>query len=313
MLLELFSRVGIATTIFVLFKFLRFIHLYTRPSSLKRYHHGSNPWALVTGASDGIGLGFARELASHGFNVILHGRNPTKLDKVKSQLTHEYPNVTFRILIVDAAAQSSSRQIVDFIANLADLHLTVLVNNVGGVEAVMDVAIKPLQDNSIVDADNLINLNARFPTHLTRALLSLLQKSSPALVMNIGSMSSFGVPYASIYSGSKAYNMSFSNALAAELPAEGHQIEFLGIVVGMVTDVSHRKSAVSLMTPGARTMAKAALDRVGCGKGVVIGYWGHAVQHWLMELLPRGLRTRISLAVMKDLREKEQAKLLKRV
>ncbi|KAJ7246485.1 hypothetical protein C8J57DRAFT_1675292 [Mycena rebaudengoi] len=46
----------------------------------------SQPWALVTGASDGIGLGFAHELASHGFDIILHGRSPTKLAAVATAL-----------------------------------------------------------------------------------------------------------------------------------------------------------------------------------------------------------------------------------
>lgn len=82
--------IGAVLTFYLLLKFLRFVYLYTRPSSLKRYHYGhdgSPPWALVTGASDGIGLGFAHELAHRGFNVILHARNATKLEGVNSQLS----------------------------------------------------------------------------------------------------------------------------------------------------------------------------------------------------------------------------------
>jgi NAD(P)-dependent dehydrogenase (short-subunit alcohol dehydrogenase family) len=69
------------------------------PSTLDRYlrdYQGEKSWALVTGSSDGIGKGIAHELCSHGFNVVLHGRNAEKLSRVQSSLLAEYPNVQVR-------------------------------------------------------------------------------------------------------------------------------------------------------------------------------------------------------------------------
>ena len=106
MIEDICSVVGSITTLLLALKLLRFIRLYTRSSSIKQYCKGKNTWALVTGASDGIGLGFAQELAQLGFNVVLHGRNPTKLEKVKGRLQQKYPNVSFRFAVVDASSTS---------------------------------------------------------------------------------------------------------------------------------------------------------------------------------------------------------------
>src|ERR1700677_4920838 len=73
---------------------LAFIRIFfLTPSALPRYatrdHAGRRPWALLTGASDGIGLELARQLRRAGFSVLLHGRNATKLAAVAAKLAHE--------------------------------------------------------------------------------------------------------------------------------------------------------------------------------------------------------------------------------
>src|ERR1700753_2924849 len=72
----------------------RFYQLFLRQSSLNRYlsdPDGRPTWALVTGASDGIGLGIAQELCARDVNVVLHGRDPTKLARVAKELTAMFP------------------------------------------------------------------------------------------------------------------------------------------------------------------------------------------------------------------------------
>lgn len=300
---QTFATVGIISTSFLAIRFLRFVHLYARPSSLKRYLHGDDAWALVTGASDGIGRGFAHELAQNGFNVVLHGRNPTKLENVKAQLQIQFPKLDFRILIADASS-ISNQQIDELVASVNDLPLTVLINNVGGA-----ITVAPLEDTTSEDVDASMNLNARFPTQLTKALLpKLTQTNSPSLIMNIGSMGDFCVPYATIYGGSKGFNMTWSSSLALELKSEGKNVEVLAISVGRVTDVSHNKKDASFFTPGARTMAKAALQRVGCGKPVIVGYVGHALQKFLAGLLPFSITAYAVTSLMKRVWKESQRK-----
>ena len=288
------ATIGLISTSYLAIRFLRFVHLYTRPSSLKRYLHGDNAWALVTGASDGIGRAFAQELAQHGFNVVLHGRNATKLKIVKAQLQNQFPKVDFHILIADASS-TSHQQIDNLVATLNDIHLTVLINNVGTA-----IKVAPLEDTTLEEIDAIMNVNARFPTQLTKTLIpKLTQTKSPSLIMNIGSMGDFCVPYATIYGGSKGYNMTWSSSLAMELKSEGKNVEVLGISVGRVTDVSHNKKEASFFTPSARTMARAALQRVGCGKPVVVGYVGHALQKFFVRLLPASVVSDAVTSLMK--------------
>ena len=67
----------------------RFVRPYITPSQLHRFHHGADTYALVTGASDGIGRAIARELYRRGFNIILHGRNEEKLWKAAELIRKE--------------------------------------------------------------------------------------------------------------------------------------------------------------------------------------------------------------------------------
>jgi len=294
---------GIAASLYLCVRLASFIYLYTRPSSLPLYRYGSKTWALVTGASDGIGLGFAQELAQNGFNVVLHGRNPTKVANVRARLTAELPAVEFRIAVADASS-TSPRQIDDLVASLQDLNLTVLINNVGGGERV-----QTLETNTAEDIDMAININARSPTQLTRAILPQFIKSEGRrLIMNIGSLADYGVPYAVAYGGSKAFNMAMSSSLTVEMKAEGRRnIEILAIPVGKV-EVAHSDDPVTWFTPGARTMAKAALQRAGSGKPIVIAHFGHAVQKFFLDLLPASVWFAVVVPVMRRYKENEMKK-----
>jgi len=291
------TGLGVIALSYLTLRFLRFLYLYTRPSSLHRYHYGPDPWALVTGASDSIGLGFAQELAFNNFNVVLHGRNISKLTAAKSRLAQEFPTVQFRTLVADASNPSTA-QFEKIATSIRDLNLTILINNVGGGSV-----CKPFEEYTADEVDVMMNVNARFPTQLTRALLpSFTQKNSPSLIMNIGSLGTAGVPYAVPYGGAKAFNMSMSACLEVELRIEGKQIEVLAIPVGGVTEVSHRGDPATFFTPGARTMARAALGRVGCGRVEVVGYVGHAVQKFVADVLPKGVRESRIVPLMKRYR-----------
>lgn len=282
---------GILTAVYLIASFLQFIFLYLRPSSLLSYRHKKESWALVTGASDGIGFALAHELCCSGFNVILHGRNPAKLERVKSTLTHAFPSTQIRLIVVDASLPVSASSLQRLVAGIKDVHLSILVNNVGGTSAISQT-FKTLTDFTHNEVDALLNLNSRFATHLTRALLPLLQRNQPGLIINVGSAASMGIPYLAVYSGTKGFNMSWGKSLQMELTAEGQNISVMGVVVGNVQSAGN-KSDASLFTPTSQVMAKAILDRVGCGKSIVIPYLPHALQTsplgWLPEVIVQKL------------------------
>ena len=79
---NILSVLAMVLAIAHIYHILDFIWLYfLRPSSVKRYLHGRAPYAIVTGATDGIGRATAAELVTRGFNLILHGRNEEKMQR----------------------------------------------------------------------------------------------------------------------------------------------------------------------------------------------------------------------------------------
>ena len=306
-----FAGIGGLWAAYQLYKLASFINLHlVRRSHLDRYSSAGSgsaaAWALVTGASDGIGKGFAEELCHRGFNVILHGRNEAKLNAVREGLLKQWPKREVRILLVDAGNEAGDTAKIDAaVAELKDLNLKILVNNVGG-----SGGLKPgwstLHNRSADDIRLFIDLNARFPTEITRALLPQLIERSPALILNVGSLAGeLPAPYLSVYSGSKAYNKAWSRSLGLELKAEGHDVEVIDLLVGMVSSGSEPRDS-TFFVPSSRRMAAAGLDKVGCGQYVVWGYWPHELQFRSFVALPTWIGERIFLGIAKDEMAKEE-------
>ncbi|RMY79408.1 hypothetical protein D0863_00010 [Hortaea werneckii] len=103
-----FSILGTSVAAISLLKLVRHLWGYVRPSKLQIYCHSeTGSWALVTGASDGIGRGFVDELLSNGFNVLLHGRNQSKLEGIVKELAQKHPKRTIDFVIADASSNDS--------------------------------------------------------------------------------------------------------------------------------------------------------------------------------------------------------------
>lgn len=185
--------------------------------------------------------------------------------------------------------------------------MTVLINNVGGTQGILDPSTAPLSKHTPQEISNLVHVNSVFAAQLTRALWPVLTANSPSLIMNISSAASAGFPYCSVYSGCKAFIEAFTHALYYEAAVEKEEIEVLGIVVGTVTAVSHYHQPAAFTVPNAETMAKAALQKVGCGRAVTVGYWVHAIQVWAFGLLPEWMFIKVVGSAIKAY-AKESAK-----
>jgi 17beta-estradiol 17-dehydrogenase / very-long-chain 3-oxoacyl-CoA reductase len=304
---------GLLVLLQLSFKICSFTWLYTRSSSLYRYLRDSKDsdqknWALVTGASDGIGQAFAAELCRQNFNVVLHGRNPTKLEKVQKELLRKYPESQVRIVVADANHSLSSSLEQDILSKVKDLKLSVLINNVGGTAGLQapNEIFNSIDKYSVAAVDGLININARFTSQITRLLLPLLCKRPRSLIMNISSAASLGMPYLSVYSGTKAYINSWSDALTTEMEGEKRNVEVLAIVVGSVQTTSN-SNPLSLFHPRADAFARATLDKVGCGKAVVYGYLPHALQAVFFSFFPDWMARKAVFSVMKERKEAADA------
>jgi short-subunit dehydrogenase len=300
---------------------IKLLWLFIRPSNIQAYCHAERgSWALVTGATDGIGRGFAEALLSKGFNVLLHGRNPEKLARVQSELAETFPRRQISTVVADANASGpDSHDAYTHITSACTTlpnegKLTVLVNNVGGLPSAAHSGFYRPADLPHDFIDGVINMNARFPTHLTRALLPLLKANGPSLILNCGSMvSQSAPPFLSTYVATKAYIEGLTKALHADLTAEeilfsssssssssdnkknkgeNKKTEVLGFWIGNVLS-GNNKTNVPFFTLTSRECAEGCLARVGCGRVMTWPSW----RVWLMlkttELMPTRTREKL--------------------
>ncbi|MCJ1391838.1 hypothetical protein MMC18_004705 [Xylographa bjoerkii] len=281
---NIFYFTGLATASYAVLRASSALYSFLRPSSLPKYQHGpKDSWVLVTGASDGIGFGFAEELCARGFNVILHGRNKQKLEKCAAKLAQDFPSRKTRMFIADAFTGLIPTD--ELFKLISDIQLTILINNVGGTHA-LSARFKSLEEHTPEEIDKVINLNAGFTTHITKALLPTLVLNGPSLILNIGSLSYLGGPWNSVYAGAKGYLMSYSNALQTELTADGKDVTVHAVLVGVVS-TNRLQMKTSLFVPSARAEAQATLGNVGCGSVSITPYLPHAIQKFFLMNAPQ--------------------------
>ena len=121
--------VGVATTLYAGFKCINGSLLWLLPKlPLTRYQSPKDrSWALVTGASAGIGFGFAQELAARGFNVVILGHKPDELAAAQATINAESPAVEVQILELNVVT-ATAVEIETALESISQLRLTILVN-----------------------------------------------------------------------------------------------------------------------------------------------------------------------------------------
>lgn len=176
--------------------------------------------ALITGASAGIGEALARVFARHGYNLILVARTEHKLQALSNELSRQY-GIRASVIAIDLADPTSPTQIV---ARLAADQSTVdiLVNN-AGFGTYGNFAELPIDGELRMMQVNIVTL-----THLTRLLLPEMIARRGGRVLNVASTAAFmSGPLMAVYYASKAFVLSFSEALNNELRGTGVSVTAL--------------------------------------------------------------------------------------
>lgn len=307
-----------------------FCYLYVRPSALPRYLHavpagGGPAWALVTGATHGIGRGFAAELATRGFNVLLHGRSAAKLATAEAELRAAFPDRDFATLRFDITAelrrggaadvQKRLGELAEDVDRLTGRGLTVLVNNAGGGPQDPYPLFGALDSYSVAAILATVDLNAVFPALLSSVLAPQLRRNAPGLIVNLGSLADNGLPLLAAYGASKSFLATLSRAMSLEFVIDHHNaerqavaggaarpwdVEVLAVRVGSATKKVEHTSAWAA-EPDCRTMARTALARVGCGRSVITAHLPHALQQASVDILPESVAKVMFVETMKSL------------
>ena len=281
-----FSLIGILTSGILAIKFLNFLIFQIRPSRLLTYRHGEQPWAVITGASAGIGFGYAKVLSRNGFNLVLIGHLKDELAEAKAALERASPSTKIRIIVLNART-SDYATVISALSPILELNITILINNVGGGDSLgnfLDCNPRRIQESLAINIGFAVSM-----THilLPRMMTSTATSKSPMLVMNTSSMASVGQPFACLYSSSKAFVNTFSKSLNMELRAEGHEnIHVISIEPADVTSQSHQPPPVPWLT-NADHYAEVVLSKVGSARPIVLNpYWRHAALKAMTDAMP---------------------------
>ncbi|KAJ9145018.1 Very-long-chain 3-oxoacyl-CoA reductase [Pleurostoma richardsiae] len=294
------GAVAIARLVYCAADFIAF-HLITPSRPLTPYKRaGKQPvYALVTGASAGIGFGVAQELVKQGFGVVLLGHLAGELAEAADALRKLTADAAVRTLVVDARTATPA-ELDAAIASVADLRVTILVNNVGS-NPVAHPPFRPLATYSAADIDAVIDMNARFMARLTALMLPVLsQKGGPeerSLIINMSSGAWVGSPWLVMYGATKAFNLGFSRGLARELevePATRH-VDCLAIVPG---DVLSQGNSVGVPSsaPNSDEYGRCIVHKVDGAlrrqRRDTAPYWLHGIQTTILDVVPESAVTR---------------------
>ncbi|WP_448003512.1 SDR family NAD(P)-dependent oxidoreductase [Agromyces bauzanensis] len=185
---------------------------------MARNHAGTT--AIVTGASSGLGAEFARTLAARGANLVLVARREDRLSALADELRDE-PGVTVHPLAVDLAAPGAADVVTAFVRERG-LPVDSLVNNAGfGMHG-------PLAEADAARLDEQVRLNVGALVSLTRAFLPEMTASGRGVLVNVASTAAFQpVPFMAAYGATKAFVLSFTEAVAHETRGSGLRVTTL--------------------------------------------------------------------------------------
>ncbi len=180
----------------------------------KRY----GPWALITGASSGIGERFAEDLAASGLSLVLVARRRNLLEQLAQRLAAQH-GVECRVIDMDLLDVDAAGRLA---AQVTDIDLGLLVNNAGsGWIGRFDLA-------EATEHRGLIQLHCTLPAELTARLLPSLKRRGHSGIIFVSSVAAFvPVPYYAVYGGTKAFLLLWGEALAEELDGSGVDVQIL--------------------------------------------------------------------------------------
>ncbi|RAH45678.1 ketoreductase [Aspergillus brunneoviolaceus CBS 621.78] len=239
-------------------------------------------WAVVTGASDGLGKEFALQLARADFNLVLVSRTASKLDALRDELQSKYPAVQTRTLAMDFARNQDS-DYDQLRAIVAGLDVAVLVNNVGKSHNIpTPFALTP--EDELAD---IVTINCMGTLRATQLVVPGMIQRKRGLVLTMGSFGGLlPTPLLATYSGSKAFLQQWSTSLGAELEPHGITVEL--VQAYLITSAMSKIRRTSATIPDPRSFVKAVLSKIGRNGGSPSyaysssPYWSHGLMAYFL-------------------------------
>ena len=247
-------------------------------------------WALVTGASSGIGASLAREIAAEGMNVVLSARREDRLSSLSAELERNF-KIETRVVVADLSARSGQ---ADLLKSVADLEIGLLVNNAGlGYAGRFD----------LLDGDQLrrlVAVNCEAPVVLTHALVQGMRERGRGGVFFTGSVAgNQPLPLHAVYSATKAFDRFLGEALWGELRASN--IDVVVLEPGS-TETEFQEVAGEIAHSGQRAddVAQLGLAALGRQPSVIAGWFNWICANVASRFLTRPIAVHVAHHVMRE-------------
>jgi hypothetical protein len=236
-------------------------------------------WALVAGASEGLGAAFARALAGRGMNLVLVARRKVLLESLAEECHREF-DVEARCLVEDLAAQGFAERLGSAISGL---EVGLAVYNAAYAPVGEFISMNP------VDLSQVVDVNVRGPVELARTLLSsMVARKRGAFIFMSSFAGNQGTPRIATYAASKAFNRVLAEGLWHELKGRG--VDVLACCAGAIRTPGYAASAAGKDAPGTLEpafVAERALRALGRGPIVVPGGINKMAAWFMGRLVPR--------------------------
>jgi uncharacterized protein len=247
--------------------------------------HYQGKTALITGASAGIGRAFAQELAKRGMNVILVARSSQQLYSLASDL-HQTYGIRAEVVVADLSLDGAAAMVYKTVQE-RQLQVDLLINNAGFINYAPFESIAPDRDRAQV----MVNITA--VVDLTHTFIPDMLARGSGAVLNVASNGAFyPMPYMAVYAATKAFVLSFSEALWAEYRMRGLRV--LALCPGPTKTNALLKEFDNGKAAAPEYVVKAALKALDEGRSYIVPGLANSFQARILpRLLPRYLMVRV--------------------
>ncbi|MBE9007236.1 SDR family oxidoreductase [Fortiea sp. LEGE XX443] len=258
----------------------------------------SKKTALITGAASGIGYELAYIFARNNYNLVLVDRNAIKLTEVSEKFQQEFA-IIVKNIVKDLALSTAPEEIFRELQQ-ANIQVDALVNNAGfGTYGLFN-------ETNLNTELEMLQVNLVCLTHLTKLFLKDMVKQGEGKILNVSSAAAFQPgPLMAVYFATKAYVLSFSEAIANEL--EGTGVTVTVLCPGSTVSAFHERTGMAdsnlvknKKMMDAETVAQIGYDALMKGKTVVIPGFINKLLAKSVRFVPRQLVTKIVRSMQED-------------
>jgi short-subunit dehydrogenase len=252
-----------------------------------------NKTALVTGASDGIGLEFSDILAARGYDLVLVARREDKLNEVSAKLSEKY-GINCTVMAADLSVPQAAQTLFQRTCE-QNLQIDFLVNNAGLLHNGVFTEL------SLAEQERMITVNVLALTSLSHLYANDMATRKKGYILNLASLAAWmAIPNQNVYAATKAYVLSFTQALANEMKAANNGVVVSALCPGYTAtkmmdnpDQGAKLRIAPNMMMSAKDVAEAGIKGCLVGKSAIVPGVANKITAAITRLFSKTLLTKL--------------------